>query len=1456
MPSARRQNSSQHKRNISEKSSTGSSTLSQPDSQPTIDKGEETGTAPWRALFFFTTKSNVPLLISAITLSVISGAASPAKSYVMGQAFDGFTSYATGTLQIDEFIQRERKYVYYLLIIAGGAWLFLFLELAAWLAFGELQAKSARDRLFHGLLEKDIEWYDLRKNGIGALLPRLQAQIRELQQATSQPLGFLFNLTSTAILSLIQALVRSWDLTLISLASAPIIMVAVVWCGRGMQRNYEKQQEKLTEAQEYSTSALCAIETVKCFNGQEIEQEKYTRCVAEGASFYYRVASANALQMALIVLLSVSMFVQGFYYGGVLISEGKKNSADVITTFFSAISAFQAITSIIPQMLVLEKGRLAGSTLRAIMAQVRQGSNVRKTGCWPPTTCDGNIDVKNLSFAYPSRPQQLALNNVTLYIPGGDLTFLIGKSGSGKSTLGQLLMRFYSSYQGHISLDGMDIESLDMNSLRTNITLVEQTSLLFNDTIFQNIAFGNSQCDNVTRKEVMEAAQFALLQLMINDMPDGLETVVGYKGGAMSGGQRQRMALARARMRDSPILVLDESTSALDHINRALMMDAIREWRRGKTTIIITHDISQILPDDYAYVLENGELVQEGYRKHMEKMKDTPFQKFLSPEQRATLSTYDDRKDTTFESIRTRGSSLDYDTSRFSDVTSDPLEAHLNASENKRASFINGVLKDGSPVPGMRARTNAVPTSAFTSPWVRLAALQTPSPGSPGSPRWSGLWASKEEKRSPPSKEEQRNSKQMSKMMEAIVHRTGQLAAESRIYSMAPGRRRAKAVELESVPGSIAPPSAHPKSIATAESEDREVVIQQSFKQIMSTLWPSIDRSTKALLIAGFWGATVHAACSPVFSYVLSKLLQTYAIPGGAKHKSLKYSMVILGLAIVDATHTYIDRFCLEYVSQRWVDNVRAEAMKRILDQPRAFFDKEENAVSRITGSLDRNAEEMRNLLGRFLGLIWIAALMCSVSVVWAMVAQWKMTLISLSVAPYIYGVTKAYAKVSEKWENLSNTAAEDAAAIFTEVFTNIKTVRAFTLEQHFVRKYVAATNHALNIGFRRSFFTGLFFGLSDSAGNFCVAMVFYVGAVLVKSGIPVSHIVQVFTMLIFTITNLSSILEYIPQIGSSKDTASRLLRLAQLPGDSHEHFGDTRIVTVGDIVFDDLHFSYPSRPEQTVLHHINLIIPPGSSTAIVGGSGSGKSTIANLLLNLYCTSSAPGDGCRRPGDLSLAGRDVKHIYTPSLRNLVTPVSQTPTLFSATVAENIAYGLPPSSPCSARAAIISAAKQAGVHEFIISLPQGYSTPIGDGGMGLSGGQAQRIAIARALIRKPAVLILDEATSALDIESANLVRQTIKNLVNDPARAMTVIIITHSRDMMEIAENIVVLDQGRVAEEGRFEELMARNGALATLLSGGEWTGVPQQESVARSRRVPFLKDVDWRKRRRNRPGFE
>ena len=329
--------------------------------------------------------------------------------------------------------------------------------------------------------------------------------------------------------------------------------------------------------------------------------------------------------------------------------------------------------------------------------------------------------------------------------------------------------------------------------------------------------------------------------------------------------------------------------------------------------------------------------------------------------------------------------------------------------------------------------------------------------------------------------------------------------------------------------------------------------------------------------------------------------------------------------------------------------------------------------------------------------------------------------------------------------------------------------------------------------------------------------MIFWYGATVASShDFSVKSILTVFSMLLFGIANANTVIAFIPQISSTRDTASRLLSLAKLPyGVSYEHAGKLKISDTGSISFVDLKFAYPSRPENLVLKNLNLTLPANMCTAIVGQSGSGKSTIASLLLKFYPPGSSNGS---RP-TITIDGRDIGQLHTPTLRSLIAVVPQSPTLFAASVRENLAYGLSLNSPLSAMANLRAAAESAGIEDFINTLPQGYDTMIGDGGIGLSGGQAQRLVIARALVRRPKILILDEATSALDSESAEVVKQSVKGLI-EQGRGMRVRIITHAVEMMQLAQKVVVVEQGQVVEEGPYQTLLENDGALMRMLSAG------------------------------------
>ncbi|KAF2003911.1 P-loop containing nucleoside triphosphate hydrolase protein [Amniculicola lignicola CBS 123094] len=1364
--------------------------------------------AGWKALFGFTTKRHLPIAFAASFMAVVAALAVPALAIMYGLIFRQFTDYGAGKISSSELLSHTSKYCTWMTGFTALCWLACNIFFGLFVAFGELQARSARERIFNVLLSKDMAWYDTRDGGMAAFLPTIQMQIRDLQLSVAQPLGEAIFCLVQALAALGVALYFSWNLTMITICTVPLIFFVMSVLSRRMTKRLHEQAGQLQQALKCLTGALQNIEAVKCFNGERYELHRFIAAITRAASVFNRQANVRSSQIAIMQFFTLSIFVQGFWYGSHLVITGQKNAGQVITTIYAALMTVQAITTFLPQLIILQKGKVAGARLRMLLEQIRKdNSGPEIQGSQKPDHYSGNVQFQRVTFTYPTRPDQPALRDASIFFPAGETTFVIGRSGSGKSTLGQLLVRFYEPSSGQILIDDTPLGTLDARWLRDNVTLVEQHSVLFNETIRRNITLAKKD-EPVTELAVTQMVEFALLEQMIQDLPSGLDTMVGNRGGSVSGGQRQRMALARARLRDTPVLVLDESTSALDYVTRAAVLQGIREWRRGKTTIVITHDISQILPEDFVYVLDNSRVVQEGYRRTLEAKLGSAFHTFLASVQEEHTKAVTEPKgrklslDDTDETMNLYAASWGVDTHRRSTIFDNSFLSPIfspgrnsilvagSLSECRRSSVVQLELGRSSPLP-----LKQPPNSQRTSYDPTGTGYES------GSLRTIGGDADR------------------CSSIESVPHPLTSVQAEEPVHldtSIGLSFRekwRQKKVRFRRRNWGKEISTSNPGSL--------------SLFQIVRTVWPALPARSRLALVGAALFACIHAAATPTFAFIFARLLSTFYAAAEQRKMALIYALSILGVAVIDGIASYCFHFLFDVSAQSWTNVLKAEAMRRILLQPREFFDRESNSVSRIAECLDHFAEEARNLPGRFVGIALVAVAMVTIAIIWSMISCWKLTLVSLSMGPVLYLITACYNVISHRWETASNEADEGIGEVLHETFVNIRTVRCLVLEEHFRTKYRESITEALKVGLKRAIYTGSIHGLNYASLYFVTVFLFWFGALIVSRGeFATTDIIQVFTILLFSLNHVNYLGNYIPQINIARDAGSRLLRLATLPQDSHERRGTIQVQTAGEVVLDKVTFAYPTRKEQAVLRDVSFRIAKGSCTAIVGSSGSGKSTIAALLLKLYETQSLPVFG---PPDFLVSGRDVKTLHTASLRSRMAMVSQSPVIFSGTIAENISYGLAPSSSRASMESIRRAARATGIAEFIDSLPQGYSTVIGEGGSGLSGGQAQRVAIARALVRDPDILILDEATSALDAESAGIIRDTIQRLVEGKGGArdgdMTVIIITHAREMMAIAEYIVMLDKGRVVEEGKYEELVRnRHGAFGRLLRGEQGEG--------------------------------
>ncbi|KAF2840472.1 ABC transporter [Patellaria atrata CBS 101060] len=1344
-----------------------------------VDESTTASSPNWRHLFYFTTRRQLFVLIPAICLSIVTGVLELTEAYLLSKIFDSLSKYASGMLEKDELKNKMTIYCVYSVGLGCLHWVLQGTLYALWAFFGEMQARGARRALFHAFIKKSMAWFDTQEDGVRSFSPRLQTNVLDLRNATSQSIGTAFKSLTACLASIGLSMYSSWKITLVTICGIPIIGCLFAWIASRQQPVLKIYDQKLSEAGSHAIHAFSSIDAIKIFNGQQSAIWRYIKAVKGAGELYNRQGHWVALQFSLVQFSSFVLFVQGLWYGSTLLFAGKVNAGQIFMTVWASLQMIDALNDFLPQLNILDKGQAAASKLRNLLDC--SDEFLERSGPLKPHLRHEprSIHMQQVSFSYPSRPDQTVLASASMSFPAGEMRFIIGSSGSGKTTIGQLLTRLYPCTHGLIDLDGYPLEKLDLVWLRSRITLVEQHSVLFNDSIWRNIAYGSHGSPPVTRTDVQKAAEFAVLGQALSDMPRGLETTVGENGNALSGGQKQRVALARARIRDSPILILDESTSAMDYVTRIAMMKAVRAWRKNKTTIVITHDTSQIAPQDFVYVVENGCIIKQGYQSALE-LHNHHSTSPLSPK----FSPLADPED----SDNIIEPSLHGNDGHFSDVIAEKRRRRISlfsSVHNLKSAVSLEVLHSEPETLNHRLSIQSVKMLENLEDANSVAQMML-------SPRHSTYT----------------NHGQLR------VLRANSIITQPSIFSLQVSEevQQILAAADEKRTGW----TEHDVSSARLSMEHSAL----SLLQIMQTIWPRLGLSARLMLLVGLLALIVQAITRSAFGWLLGQLLGTFNLTENRARKTAMYSGLIIGLAVVGGISLYATYALLDGCAEIWVNRLRAECMKRVVNQPRSFFDGKENSVTQLMACFDNHAENTKNIIAKIVIPILILVLMMISSLVWSLSIGWALTLVGISFTPLIYGTTNVLNRLTSYFERLTNDAVEATAGVFAETFGNIKTVKLLTLEEIFEVKHEQAVQSSFRTTSKKAFYFGFLFGLSSGLIFFGIALlVWYSGELLVSGRYSVNQIVQVFTMLLTAFANASGILASIPRIGSSRESANRLLRLAQLPETSYEHEGTTRPRKLGDISLNSLSFRYPSRPDQLILNNVSLYFVSGSFTAIVGSTGSGKSTIASLLLKLYPTRpTAMG----QKAEIEVAGRDIRRIHTPTLRTLISVVPQTPYFFPISVAENILYGIHDSSPLRSMENIRAAAKATGIDDFIMSLPLGYETLLGDNGVGVSGGQAQRIAVARALVRKPQVLILDEATSALDAESRRVIAEAITNLIDrrkDGVRT-TVIAITHERDMMRIADRIIMLEKGEVVEEGSFDELNRKKQRFTRLLKGG------------------------------------
>ncbi|GMF09901.1 unnamed protein product [Phytophthora lilii] len=605
--------------------------------------------------------------------------------------------------------------------------------------------------------------------------------------------------------------------------------------------------------------------------------------------------------------------------------------------------------------------------------------------------------------------------------------------------------------------------------------------------------------------------------------------------------------------------------------------------------------------------------------------------------------------------------------------------------------------------------------------------------------------------------------------------------------------------------------------VGTSDVTVRETIDNECLQEVSTLrIWKMGLPEWRYLALGGV-SSVLKGTVYPLAGMFIAKIIHLYFELQKTEHEMLHdmryYSLALGCLAIVCGASFSLTEYWFGIASSRLISRVRLATYSAMLRQEVGWFDLEDNSSGYLVSRLATDSAILQSMTSDFLNRSLMTGTTFIVIFAIAFYYSWEMTLIMIATTPFLVGVNFVRLQQMAGQMNAKKNNDADAAAgsLISEAIDSIRTVASFGMEKALTAKYMTFLDLSNELDRKLAVSGGISFGLSQGMTFWVLAFVFYIGGILVAHGTisfeDLFVVLMVFMMGSFSISmasqgsvdgekakraaaNVFKIIDRVPEIDATS-TAGTVLPNIQ-----------------GDIDFKQLTFAYPSRPDAVIYQGYDLKVRRGQTVALVGASGSGKSTAIALLERFYDPQS---------GSVVLDGHDVRSLSLPWLRDRISLVSQEPVLFSGTIAENIALGKPDAS----RAEVEAAAKSANAFNFISNFPQGFDTEVGDRGAQVSGGQKQRIAIARAILRDPDVLLLDEATSALDNESEHIVQASLDALMTQKRR--TTIVVAHRLSTIRKADVIAVTRDGAIVELGSHEELMQ--------LQGGVYRGMVELQAM-------------------------
>ncbi|KAK3375110.1 P-loop containing nucleoside triphosphate hydrolase protein [Podospora didyma] len=1246
-------------------------------------------------LYRYASRNDLIIMAVSAVAAIASGAALPLMTVVFGNLQGTFQDYFSFKMTYDEFTDELARLVLYFVYLAIGEFITTYVATVGWIYTGEHVSAKIREHYLESCMKQNMGFFD--KLGAGEVTTRITADTNMIQDGISEKVSLTLAAVATFVAAFVISFVSYWKLTLILLSTVVALLLSMGSASRFIVKYSKQNISAYAEGGSVAEEVISSVRNAVAFGTQDRLAKQYDTHLVRAELFGFKVKSAVAIMVASMMMILYLNYGLAFWMGSRFLVDGAVPLSKILTVMMSVMIGAFNLGNVAPNIQAFTTALGAAAKIYSTIDRMSPIDPSSEEGI-KLEQVRGTIRLEHIKHIYPSRPEVVVMDDVSLEIPAGKTTALVGASGSGKSTIVGLVERFYSPIEGSIFLDDVDISALNLRWLRQQISLVSQEPTLFGTTIFENIRHGligtkwEHESPEKQQELIEDAAKKANAHDFVVSLPEGYQTNVGERGFLLSGGQKQRIAIARAIVSDPKILLLDEATSALDTKSEGVVQAALDVASEGRTTITIAHRLSTIRDAHNIVVMSQGRIVEQGTHDDLLEKRGA-YYNLVTAQAIAAVNALTAEEE----------EALDQETEK--------ILIRKASTQNKQSDSKGGYIED--PEDDIAAKLNRTTTQKSAS-------------------------------------------------------------------SMALANRKTE-------------------------------------KPIKYSLWTlirliaSFNKAEWKLMIGGMFFSAIGGLGNPTQAVFFAKLIGALSVPitpetipqiqSDASFWCLMYLMLAFVQFISFATQGILFAKC----SERLIHRVRDRSFRTMLRQDVEFFDLDENSAGALTSFLSTETTHVAGLSGVTLGtLIMVFTTLISACTV-SLVFGWKLALVCISTMPVVIGCGFFRFWMLAHYQRRSKRAYSGSASYASEAITGIRTVASLTREVDVLQQYresLAIQQRSSLISVSKS---SLLYAAAQSLMFLAFALGFWYGGTLIaKYEYDMFQFFIVFSTVIFGAQSAGSVFSFAPDMGKAAESSRELKTLFDRKPliDTWSTDGSKVKAIDGSIEFRDVHFRYPTRPEQPVLRGLNLSIQPGQYVALVGASGCGKSTTIALLERFYDPLA---------GGIYVDGKEISSLNINDYRRYIALVSQEPTLYQGTIRENILLGAPHEVSDDQ---IEFACKEANIYDFILSMPDGFNTVVGSKGALLSGGQKQRIAIARALVRDPKILLLDEATSALDSESEHVVQAAL----DKAAKGRTTIAVAHRLSTIQKADVIYVFDQGRIVESGTHPELMRKNGRYAELVN--------------------------------------